>query len=179
VNSSSRPDRGRCVGLAAAAILLAAGALAETPTASVSIDGMRYALSRAGADELVIEAERAETASPDGRVTLTGVHARMGSFAGAASRLGGLELRCSDGSLDPRSGEFVASGAIEGRTGDGRQFRTERLRYRHDQALVASEAPVWIRDSAGTSYRGGGFRYWVRENRFRLVGGASIVQGKP
>jgi hypothetical protein len=33
-----------------------------------------------------------------------------------------------------------------------------------------------IRDAFGT-LRGAGFEYWVRENRFRLIGGASVVQG--
>ena len=38
----------------------------------------------------------------------------------------------------------------------------------------------WIRfesaEAAGWK-GGGGFRYWVREDRFRLSGGARIVQG--
>lgn len=164
--------------VAAAAAFLAIHANAEAPTASLSIDRMSYALSRGGANELIVEADRAQLAQPDGSVELEGVRARLGSYAGAQAAAGGLEFRCEEGTLDPRSGQFRARGRIEGRTGDGRDFRTERLDYRHDQGLVSTDAPVWIRDAAGT-YRGGGFRYWVRQNRFRLVGGASIVQAAP
>jgi hypothetical protein len=175
VHFSSRPAR--AIAFAAAAAALAAPAVAQRSAASVSIEGMSYALSRGGANELIVEAERAEVAAAGGGVALHAVHARLGSFAGASRDLGGLELRCATGTLEAGSGQFRAEGQITGRTGDGREFRTERLEYRHDRGLVSTDAPVWIRDAAGT-YRGGGFRYWVRENRFRLTGGASIV-GRP
>lgn len=173
---SLRPAR--AIALAAAAAALAIPAFSQSSGASVSIEGMSFALSRGGANELIVEAERAEVAAVGGGVALRAVYARLGSFAGASGGPGGLELRCATGTLDAGSGQFRAEGQVTGRTGDGREFRTERLDYRHDRGLVSSDAPVWIRDSAGT-YRGGGFRYWVRENRFRLVGGASIVQGEP
>lgn len=164
--------------MAACAVAVAA----ETPPAigatGLTLGGMSYALARGSASEVLIEAESAQVSPVDGRVELAGVRARLGSFAGAGSQVGGLELTCEGGTLDVDAREFQARGRVEGRTGDGRVFRTERLRYRHDQGVVATDAPVWIRDAAGT-YRGGGFRYWVRENRFRLVGGASIVRGGP
>ena len=37
--------------------------------------------------------------------------------------------------------------------------------------------PVALRDGTGI-FKGGGFQYWVRENRFRLTDGARIVQGE-
>ena len=47
----------------------------------------------------------------------------------------------------------------------------------HETGIVTTNAPVQITDKGGT-YRGGGFRYFVRENRFRLMGGASVVQAQ-
>jgi len=33
-----------------------------------------------------------------------------------------------------------------------------------------------LMSESGTTLRGGGFRYYVREERFRLLGGAEVVQ---
>jgi hypothetical protein len=88
---------------------------------------------------------------------------------------GALDMTCERGTFEMGSGDFLAEGDVQGTTGDGRQFRTERLRYQHQRGLVAPNAPVVIRDAAGT-YRGGGFRYMVKENRFRLLGGATVEQ---
>ncbi len=162
---------------AAFAAALAFPAVAETPsTVGLSLDGMSYVLSRDGAVELSIEARRAEVAPRTGRISLAGVRARVGSLAGSRE-VGGLEFVCDRGALDLAAREFVASGRIDGRTPDGRRFRTERLRYRHDLGLVSSDAPVALHDEMG-DYRGGGFQYWVRGDRFRLTGGARIEQGE-
>jgi hypothetical protein len=40
---------------------------------------------------------------------------------------------------------------------------------------VSTNSPVEIRDETGT-YRGGGFRYYIRENRFQLRRAATVVQ---
>ena len=165
----------------AAATLVAALALAaaaETPpVVGLTLDSMSYVLSRAGVVELRVEAKRAEVSPRTGRVELVGVRARLGAVEGASEDLGGLEFVCERGSLDLESREFVATGGIDGRMPDGRTLRTERLRYRHERGLVSSDAPVALSDSAG-DFTGGGFEYWVRENRFRLTRGARIVQGE-
>ena len=44
----------------------------------------------------------------------------------------------------------------------------------HEEGVLYTDAPVVVTESAGT-YQGGGFRYEVRERRFRLLGGASVV----
>ncbi len=141
---------------------------------------MTYAASRGEASELVVEATEARVSPAEARVELEGVRARVGAAArgeGALGSLGGLELSCERGTLRLDTRDFVADGRVQGHTGDGREFRTESLRYQHDRGLVATDSPVWIREAAG-SYRGDGFRYWVRENRFRLLG-AKVVRGEP
>lgn len=157
---------------------LSVSAAAETPVGvTLSLDGMSYVLSRGSEADLLIDAQRAEVAPQAGRISFAGVRARVGRAAGATEPAGGFALACERGELDLATGEFVARGRVTGEMQDGRTLRTERLVYRHGRGVVSSDAPVAIRDDAG-SYRGGGFQYWVRENRFRLTGGASIQQGE-
>ena len=142
---------------------------------ALALEGMRYVLARAGKAEVVVEAERADISPQSGRIELSGVRARLGKLAGQSADLGGLELSCARGTLDLEAREFSATGRVEGRTQDGRSFVTDGIRYRHDRGLVASDTPVVLRDEAGET-RGGGFQFWVRENRFRVSGGASVVR---
>jgi hypothetical protein len=85
-------------------------------------------------------------------------------------------MRCERGTIDLETSNFDAEGNVRGTTGDGRRFRTERLRYKHGPGLVTTNAPVDIKDDAGTYTGNGGFRYYVRENRFQLHRAATVVQ---
>jgi len=142
----------------------------------LTLDGMTYLLSRGDAVDLLVEARRSAVSPQTGRLELAGVRARIASVPGA-SQPSGLELVCERGTLDLEAREFVASGRVAARSEDGRMLRTDWLRYRHDLGLVSSDSPVSLSDDSG-DYRGGGFEYWVREDRFRLTGGARIVQGE-
>ena len=158
-------------------LAFAAGAAhAQTlPPVGLRLEGMSYVLAEGGEVQLTVEAHRAEVAPGAGRIALRGVRARVVS-APEGSGTGGLELVCERGELDLANGEFVARGKVAGRTPSGRTLRTEQLRYVHARGLISGDAPVAMSDDSG-DYRGGGFRYWVREDRFRLSGGARIVQG--
>jgi hypothetical protein len=159
-------------------LALAAGpAGAQTPPAvGLSLTGMSYVLSRGEAVELRIDAHRADVSPAGGRVELLGVRARIGGPADPPAAEP-LELVCQRGELDLAAREFVAHGSVAARAPGGRFLRTERLVYRPDGGVVSSDAPVTLTDASG-EYRGGGFVYWVREDRFRLTGGARIVQGE-
>jgi LPS export ABC transporter protein LptC len=177
-----RPPRHAVLRFASALALLAATlappASAETPPAvGLTLDGMTYVLSHGDAVDLVVEAHRAEASPRSGRIELAGVRARITSPRTAGREAGSLELVCERGELDLETREFVASGRVAGRMQDGRILETERLRYGHADGVVSSDSPVSLRDEAG-EYRGGGFQYWVRDDRFRLTGGARIVQGE-
>jgi hypothetical protein len=172
------PSRPAHIAILAAALAawFPIASLAETPRAvALALDGMRYVLARGGKAEVVVEAERADVSPQSGRIELSGVRARLGKLAGQSADLGGLELSCARGTLDLEAREFSAIGRVEGRTQDGRSFVTDGIRYRHDRGLVASDAPVLLSDEAGET-RGGGFQFWVRENRFRVSGGATVVR---
>lgn len=86
-----------------------------------------------------------------------------------------IEIRCDEGTLHLETNSFWARGNVRGKTDDGREFRAPWVRYEHEKGLLYTDAPVRLAD-AGTTLEGGGFRYYVREDRFRLLGGATVVQ---
>lgn len=141
---------------------------------ALDLGGMTYVSSKGRVNEVVLDADDARIEPEKDVAHLRSVHAVLAAAAVGATGRGGLDMTCERGTVDLDSGDFIAEGDVRGTTGDGRRFRTERLRYDHAQGLVTTDAPVSIRDQAGT-YRGGGFRYWVRENRFQLSKGASIT----
>jgi len=139
-------------------------------TAGIQLFGMTYVASAESRNVLVLDARQARVAPASRVATLLGVHARLSSRDGR----GGMQLRCDRGTFTLGRGDFVAEGNVRGTTVDGRRFRTERLRYQNDTGIVSTELPVQIEDETGT-YRGGGFIYYLREDRFRMVGGAELV----
>ena len=69
-----------------------------------------------------------------------------------------------------------ATGNVEGVTGDGQRYNAPWVRYEHEAALLLTDAAVTVVDQAGT-YRGDGFRYFLEERRFQLIGNVSVEQG--
>ena len=84
-------------------------------------------------------------------------------------------MSCERGELNLETSDFYAEGNVRGKTHSGQVFETEWVRYDHEDEVLFTDAPVTITEGV-SSYRGGGFRYLVRERRFRLLGGASVVQ---
>ena len=86
----------------------------------------------------------------------------------------GFEMTCDRGELDLETSDFFAEGDVRGKTHSGQRFETTWVRYDHVEEVLYTDAPVVITEGA-SSYKGGGFRYLVRERRFKLLGGASVV----
>jgi hypothetical protein len=84
-------------------------------------------------------------------------------------------MRCERGRLNLATQSFVAEGSVSGTIEGGRRFQASWVAYDDEKRVLYTDEPVVIVDRAG-SYRGGGFRYFVDEQRFRLEGGASVVQ---
>jgi LPS export ABC transporter protein LptC len=146
--------------------------------ADLSVEGMTFVSSAGSQNDAIVEAGTASMGRADRVARLTAVHARVGKAAGATTGTqGGLELHCDRGSFDLGSGDLSADGNVRGVTADGRRFETEHVVYRRETGRVSTRSPVVIKDAFGT-IRGAGFEYWVRENRFRLIGGASVEQGR-
>ena len=134
---------------------------------------MTFIASEGAANEVVLRAQHAHFRSDSESVELEGVEAVV---AASPERMG-FEMECDRGELDFVTNDFFAQGRVKGRTDGGREFRSDWVRYDHAQGLLFTDTTVHIREEGGAgTYRGGGFRYYVREGRFKLMGGATVVQ---
>ncbi len=189
-NRSTRIARQRSQGARAArvggifllwlSLLPAPSSLAEAPDLKwlegdpgqvLHVEGMTFVASEESENELVLHAARARF-FPDHQVAdLEDVHVTV---APGPDRTG-FEMRCESGRLNLATQSFVAQGRVGGTIEGGRRFEARWVAYDDEDRVLYTNEPVLISDRAG-SYRGGGFRYFVDERRFRLEGGASIVQ---
>lgn len=153
--------------------LLAGAAQAVTversAVAGLAISGMTFVQSDGETAAMVVEAERGRLDPEANVVHLDTVKTHV---EGNAER-SGFELTCDQGELELESHALLATGNVRGRTADGRAFATSWVRYDPKRELAFTDAPVEIEDASG-SLHGGGFRYHVREGRFRLLGGATV-----
>jgi len=143
----------------------------EAASPSLELEGITFISSQGAENEVVLTAERARVETGEKVAHLDTVHVLLAS----GRRIPGLDMRCERGTVDIETSDFDAQGDVRGTTGDGRRFRTERLHYSNGPGLVSTDSPVVIQDETGT-YRGDGFRYYVRENRFQLRHAATVVQ---
>ena len=157
------------LGLSSLAVAALAGAASPAPPLHVS--GMTFVASREKGASLVLKAETARFNTDDETAHLEVVDARIPPEGDK----GGFELRCDQSEVDLASNDFFASGNVRGRADGDREFETEWVRYDHDRELLYTDAPVVLSES-GTRLRGGGFRYLIRERRFTITGGASLVR---
>ena len=86
-------------------------------------------------------------------------------------------VRCDRGELNVETNDFLAEGDVQGTAGDSRQYQAAWVRYNHEQQLLYTDAPVRMQDETG-DFRGDGFRYYVKERRFELLGNVTLVQGE-
>ncbi len=140
---------------------------------SLDIGGMTFVSSRDSVNEFVLWSETAHYFTDTQTAELEQVHVNV---IPAEHRLG-LELRCQRGRINLATNDFRLEGEIHGRTSEGLKFEAEWIGYDDSGGVFYSDAPVLIRDAGGT-YRGGGFRYDMREDRFRLLAGSSVVRGR-
>lgn len=145
-------------------------AAADRPRApGLVVGGMTFVQSEGESVAMVVEAERGNLDPETQIVHLETVTARVSEN----EERSGFELRCNDGELALETRALLAKGNVRGRTADGRAFSTEWVRYDPKKQLAFTDAPVVIEEATG-NLQGGGFRYYVREGRFRLLGGASV-----
>ena len=140
-------------------------------TEGMVIHGLTFVASRGAERDLVLRAERARLDPGSNVAHLERVESSVDPQEGAP----GFEMTCDEGDLFLSSNDFLAKGNVHGKTADGRRFTTSWVRYDHASGVASTDAPVEI-EEAGGKYKGGGFRYNVRDQRFRLLGGASMVR---
>lgn len=159
-------------GLAGCGLLLTTAPIhAQSLSPELGLEGMTFVANRGDQGEVVVRAREATYLPQSEQAALTGVHATVSAPADGLQ----FEMTCDRGDLDLATSDFFAEGNVKGRTDDGRRFETAWVRYRHAEGLLFTDEPVRITDDNG-SYEGGGFRYDVQERRFRLVGGARVIQ---
>jgi len=162
---------GLWIGVFVLGLLLASasGARAEGPV--LDVDGMTFVATRDARTELVVWAAHARFFTDSETVQLEDVHATVES----SDRTRAFDLMCERGRLNLETNDFRAEGSVTGSTDRGRRFSAPWVEYDHAAGLLFTDAPVLITEDAVT-FRGGGFEYYVREHRFVLKGGASVVQ---
>ena len=159
-----------CLGLAAQT--LAANETARESSA-LDIERMTFLASEASDSRLLLRADEARFFPETNSADLTVVEATVYGEQGAVA----FEMTCDRGNLDLETNNFVARGNVLGRTDDGMKFEVDRVNYDHESGTLFTDEDILITDDGGT-YRGGGFRYFVEEKRFQLLGGARVVQGQ-
>jgi hypothetical protein len=135
------------------------------------VTGMTFVASEGSANEILLRAETAKFYPEREIAELVDVDVQVAPGAG---RLG-FEMRCDEGQLNLATQAFVAVGHVVGTIEGNRQFEALWVAYDEDEGVLYTDDPVLIVDQGGR-YQGGGFRYFVNEERFRLEGGATVVQ---
>jgi len=147
------------------------GWLEGDPGQVLDVRGMTFVASEGAANEILLRAERARFYPSRQVADLEVVEVEV---APGSERVG-FVMRCDEGRLNLETQAFVAVGHVVGTIEGGRQFEAAWVAYDEAEGVLYTDDPVLIVDEDGR-YRGGGFRYFVNENRFRLQGGATVVQ---
>lgn len=147
------------------------GWLEGDPGQMLKLRGMTFVASEGSANEIVLRAENARFFPDHDVADLETVHVEVAPGSGRI----GFDMRCDRGRLNLSSQDFVAEGNVVGTIEGGRQFEALWVAYDEAEGLLYTDEPVLITDQKGR-YRGGGFRYFIHQQRFLLMGGASIVQ---
>ena len=137
----------------------------------VHVSGMTFVASEGSENEIVLRAARARFYPERQVADLEEVEVAVAPGQGRT----GFEMHCERGRLNLATQSFVAEGEVAGTIEGGRRFEARWVAYDDEKRELYTDEPVVIVDRDG-SYRGGGFRYFVDEQRFRLEGGASIVR---
>ena len=162
------------------ALLMASASMAKAPDLhwldgdpgqTLHVKGMTFVASEGSENEIMLRAERARFYPARQVADLEDVHVTVAPGPGRT----GFEMRCEKGRLNLATQSFVAEGRVAGTIEGGRRFEARWVAYDDEKRVLYTDEPVVIVERGG-SYRGGGFRYFVDEQRFRLQGGASVVQ---
>lgn len=178
----SWPVAALCAGLLAASAASAAEIDEATQVfqnldAELRVTGMTFVGSRGDTSEFVLRAERAFFKPETNLAELEDVRVVSSDSSGGKATARDFEISCERGELNVESNDFLAEGDVRGTTADGRHYQAPWVRYNHADQLLYTDAPVQMQDATGT-FRGDGFRYYVKERRFKLLGNVSLVQSE-
>jgi LPS export ABC transporter protein LptC len=181
-----RPARVRRIALvailaAAPAPFPIAGAASEHPSEKpadggspeLRATGMTFVGSRGSTSELVVHSEAA-TFHPDRDIAhLVDVRAVVTDDDEGDS----FKMTCDRAELNIETNDFRAEGRVRGTTADGEHYSASWVEYNHEAGLLETAAPVVMIDRTGT-FRGDGFRYFIHERKFHLLGNVFVEQNQ-
>jgi hypothetical protein len=146
------------------------GWLEGDPGQVLHVRGMTFVASEGSANEILLRSVTAEFYPEREVADLVDVEVQVAPGDG---RLG-FQMRCDSGRLNLATQGFVAEGHVVGTIEEDRQFEALWVAYDEQKGVLYTDDPVLIVDQGGR-YRGGGFRYFINEERFLLEGGATVV----
>ena len=159
------------LGLVLAVPAVASSAPAAETSSVLRLTGITFVGSRGSEREVVLRSRRAVFRTADRIANLEGVNALVTEEGGERS----FSMTCERAELNIETNDFSAEGDVQGETGDGQRYWAPWVRYDHEEGVLYTDAPVRLVDAAGT-FRGDGFRYHIRERRFRLLENVRVEQ---
>jgi LPS export ABC transporter protein LptC len=140
-------------------------------SAQLYVTGMTFVGSRGSLSELVLHSDSAVFHPDTDIAELEVVKAVVTEDEKGQS----FEMTCDRARLNVETNDFVAEGNVKGVTADGQRYSAPTVEYDHESGILSSEERVVMVDDSG-SFEGDGFRYHVRDRRFRLLGNVRVVQ---
>lgn len=162
-----RPDLVAGITLA----LTSLASLAVADAAVLQVTGMTFVSSHDSMREIVVRSLHAKFHTDTKVAELDGVQAEVSE----GDRGRSFSMTCKRAELDLEKNDFLAQGDVKGETEDGQHVFAPWIRYDHEKGVVFSDAPVRMTDRSG-SFRGDGFRYLVKDRRFKLLGNVRVEQ---
>lgn len=132
---------------------------------------MTFVGTRGDGSEMLLHAERA-TFSPRSHLALL---EQVRAIAKDPKHDRSFEIRCQRAELNLETNDFSAEGEVQGRTQAGERYAAPWVRYDRKQDLLYTDAKVKMDNEAG-HFSGDGFRYHVKQHRFRLLGNVQVEQ---
>ena len=167
-----RFNRGRAAVAAGVAMWLASAGSGQAAP-GLKVTGMTFVGSRGELSELVVRAEQALFYPDTNRADLVRVRASVTDAEKGES----FKMTCDKAELNVETNDFKAIGNVEGVTGDGQRYSAPWVHYEHEASMLYTDAPVVVEDRHGV-FRGDGFRYFINERRFELLGNVSVEQNQ-
>lgn len=152
------------------AVVVGTGGVSRA-SAQLYVTGMTFVGSRGSVSELVLRSDTAVFHPETDLAHLEVVRASVTDPEKDQS----FEMTCDRARLNVETNDFVAEGNVRGVTADGQRYAAPSVSYDHDEALLSSDERVVMVDDTG-SFEGDGFRYYIRERRFELLGNVRVVQ---
>jgi LPS export ABC transporter protein LptC len=137
----------------------------------LSGEGMTFVGSNGSERTVELRSRYATFLPAEGIAHLTDVEAEVSVLDEGIS----FTMHCEEADLDVESNDFVARGNVRGVTGGGQRYYAPWVQYSHEEGVLSTEAPVTMEDDSG-NFSGDGFRYHLREKRFRLLGNVRVEQ---